>query len=173
MKLICFNKLVFLFALIFGVFIFELNIGFTQTASSNTKPENNNQYLAENNIIANETNDLEITSAVFIKNDNSSAIDPQEEIIRRKAMTMIMDTSKSSNPLTNIQSASTFFLIEQKQKDRNKSKLEMQSYNQKNDKKIKENFQRFQKKRYQQVSYTGKHYDYTSYNQNFQGNRSR
>ena len=157
----------------FCLCIFQLNIGFSQTTSTNIQEEKSNQEAAKDNTLTNETNDPNTENAVVIKTDNSSTIDPKEEIIRRKAMTMIMNSSKSSNPLTSTQSASSFILIEQKQKDRKKSKLEMQSHNHRNNKKIKENFQRFQKKRYQQLDYTGKHYDYTSYIQNFQANSSR
>ena len=170
-----FNRLAFVFAIMFSLCIFQLNIGFAQTASTNTEEDKNNQDAAENNTLTNETKDPKIENVVMIKTDNSSSIeiDPQEEKIRRKAMTMIMNISKTSNPLTSTQSASSYFMIELKQKDRNKSKREMQSYHQSNNKKINVNFQRFQKKRYQQVNYTGKHYDYTSYIQNFQANSSR
>jgi hypothetical protein len=157
----------------FCLCIFQLNIGFSQTASTYIQEEKSNQDPAKDKTLNNETNDPKTEIAVVIKTDNSSTIDPEEEIIRRKAMTMIMNSSKSSNPLTSTQSDSRFFLNEQKLKDRKKGKREMQSYNQSNNKKINENFQRFQKKRYQEVNYTGKHYDYTSYIQNFQANKSR
>ena len=170
-----FNRLAFVFALMSCLFILHLNIGFAQTASTDTEEEKNNKDATENNTLTNETMDPKTEKVVMIKTDNSSSIyiDPQVEKIRRKAMTMIMNISKSSNPLTSAQSASSYFLIEQKQKDRQKGKREMQSYHQSNNKKINENFQRFQKKRYQQINYTGKHYDYTSYIQNFQANSGR
>ena len=170
-----FNRLAFVFALMFCLCIFQLNIGFAQTASTNTEEEKNNKDAAENNTLTNETKDTKTEIIVMIKNDNSLSIDidPQVEKIRRKAMTMIIDISKTSNPLTSTQSASSYFLIEQKQKDSKKGNREMQSYLQSKNKKINENFQRFQKKRYQQLDYTGKHYDYTSYIQNFQANSSR
>ena len=162
-----------MFVLKFCLCIFQLNIGFAQTASTIIKEEKSNQDPAKDNTLTNETIEPKTEIAVVMKTDNSSTIDPKEEIIRRKAMTMILNSSKSSNPLTITESDSTFFLNEQKLKDRKKSKLEMQSYNLRNNKKIKENFQSFQKKRYQQIDYTGKHYDYTSYIQNFQANSSR
>ena len=170
-----FNRLSFVFALMICLFIFQLNIGFAQTVSTKTEDGKNNKDAAENNTLTNETKDPKTEKVVMFKTDNSSTIDidPQVEKIRRKAMTMIMNISQSSNPLTSTQSASNYFLIEQKQKDRKNGKREMQSYNKSNNKKINENFQRFQKKRYQQVNYTGKHYDYTSYIQNFQANSSR
>ena len=170
-----FKRLAFVYVLMFCLCIFQLNIGFAQTASTNTEEENNNNDAAENNTLTNETKDPKTEKVVMIKTDNSSSIyiDPQVEKIRRKAMTLIINISKSSNPLKSTQSASSYFLIEQKQKDRKKGNRVMQSYHQSKNKKIKENIQRFQKKRYQQVNYTGKHYDYTSYIQNFQANSSR
>ena len=170
-----FNRLSFVFALMLCLFIFQLNIGFAQTASTNTEEEKNNKDAAENNTLTNETKDPKTERVVIFKTDNSSTIniDPQVEKIRRKAMTMIIDISKTSNPLTSTQSASSYFLIEQKQKDRKKGKREMHSYHKSKNKKTNDNFQLFQKKRYQQVNYTGKHYDYTSYIQNFQANNSR
>ena len=170
-----FNRLAFVFTLMFCLCILQLNIGFAQNASTNTEEEKNNKDAAENNTLTKKAKDPKTKKVVMIKTDNSSSIDidPQVEKIRRKAMTMIMNISKSSNPLISAQSASRYFLIEQKQKDRKKGKREIQSYHQSNNKKINDNFQRFQKKRYQQVDYTGKHYDYTSYIQNFQANSSR
>ena len=169
------NRHTFVFALMFCLFILQLNIGFAQTASTNTEEEKNNKDAAEYDTLTKENKDPKTEKIVMIKTDNSSSIDidPQVEKIRRKAMNMIMNISKSSNPLTSTLSASSYFLIGQKQKDRKKGKREMQSYHKSMNKKINENFQRFQKKRYQQVNYTGKHYDYTSYIQNFQSNSSR
>ena len=159
----------------FCLCILQLNIGFAQNASTNTEEEKNNKDAAENNTLTNETKDPKTEKIVMFKTDKSSTIDidPQVEKIRRKAMTMIINISQSSNPLTSTHSASSYFLIKQKQKDRKKGKRELQSYHKSNNKKINDNFQLFQKKRYQQVNYTGKHYDYTSYIQNFQANSSR
>ena len=162
-----------MFLLMFCLCIFQLNIGFTQTESTNTEEEKNNQDPAENNTITNKNKDQNTEIAAVMKADNSSSIDPEEEKIRRKAMAMILNISKANNPLTNKQSASIFNLNEQKQKDRKKGKREMQSYNQRNDKEINVFFQRFQKRRYQSANYSGKHDDYTSYIQNFQANSSR
>ena len=168
-----FNRLAFVFLLMFCLCIFQLNIGFTQTESTNTEEEKNNQDTAEKNTITNEAKNQKPEITAVIKTDNSSSVDPQEEKIRRKAMAMILNISKANNPLTNKQSASIFNLNEQKQKDRKKGKREMQSYNQRNDKEINVFFQRFQKRRYKSVNYSGKHDDYTSYIQNFQANSSR
>ena len=159
----------------FCLFILQLNIGFAQTASTNTEEEKNNKDAAENNTLNKINKEQKTENVVMFKTDNSSTIDidPQVEKIRRKAMTMIIDISKTSTPMTSTLSASSYFLIEQKQKDRKKGKREMQSYHKSNNKKINDIFQRFQNKRYQQANYTGKHYDYTSYIQNFQANSSR
>ena len=153
--------------------IFQLKIGFSQTELTNIEEEKNNQDTAENSTKTNDIKDNNAVMAAVMKADNSSSVDPQEEKIRRKAMAMILNISKANNPLTNKQSASIFNLNEQKQKDRKKGKREMQSYNQRNDKEINVFFQRFQKRRYQSVNYSGKHDDYTSYIQNFQANSSR
>ena len=168
-----FNKLTFALLLMFCLCIFQLNLGFAQTETTNTEEEKNNQDPAENNSLTNETKDQKNERVLVITADNESIIDPQEEIIRRKAMAMILNISKANNPLTKTQAASSFNLNEQKQKDRKKGKRELAAYNQRNDKKINDFFQRFQKRRYQSVNYSGKHYDYTSYIQNFQANSSR
>ena len=168
-----FNRLAFVFLLMFCLCIFQLNIGFTQTESTNIEEEKNNQDPAENNTITNENKDQNTEIAAVMKADNSSSIDPEEEKIRRKAMAMILNISKANNPLTNTLSASIFNLNEQKLKDRKKGKREMQSYNQRNNKQINDFFQRFKKRRYQSASYSGKHDDYTSYIQKFQANSSR
>ncbi len=58
--------------------IFQLNIGFTQTESTNTEEEKNNQDPAENNTITNENKDQNTEIAAVMKADNSSSIDPEE-----------------------------------------------------------------------------------------------
>ncbi|MEC9011775.1 MAG: hypothetical protein VYA87_04955 [SAR324 cluster bacterium] len=168
-----FNILAYAFSLMLCINIFQLKIGFSQTELTNTEEEKNNQDTAENSTKTNDNKDNNAVMAAVMKADNSSSVDPQEEKIRRKAMAMILNISKANNPLTNKQSASIFNLNEQKQKDRKKGKREMQSYNQRNDKEINVFFQRFQKRRYQSVNYSGKHDDYTGYIQNFQANSSR
>ena len=80
-------------------------------------------------------------------------------------MTMMLDMSKSSNPLTKRMSASKFF--------RAKHKKEMQVYNERNNKKFNEYFKRLQQKRSPSANYRGRHFDYTSYNQNIQVAASR
>ncbi len=91
----------------------------------------------------------------------------------RNAMTMMLEKSISSNPLTKIMSSSKFYLKEQKQEDRKKNKKEMQVYNERNNKKFNEYFKRLQQKRSHSANYSGSHFDYTSYNQNIQEAASR
>jgi len=86
---------------------------------------------------------------------------------------MMLEKSKSSNPLINKLSASKFYLKEQKQKDRKMHKKKMQVYNERNNKKFNEYFKRLQQKRSHSANYSGRHFDYTSYNQNIQVAASR
>ena len=75
--------------------------------------------------------------------------------------------------LVKSQPVSTFVLDELKQRMREKHKQEMKQFNYKRNQKLSAIFERFQKIRYQPVIYSGKHYDYTSYNQYFQTAQSR
>ena len=75
--------------------------------------------------------------------------------------------------LVKSQPVSTFVLDELKQKVREKHKQEMKQFNYRRNQKLSAIFERFQKIRYQPVIYSGKHYDYTSYNQYFQAAQSR
>ena len=75
--------------------------------------------------------------------------------------------------LVKSQPVSTFALNELKQRMREKHKQEMKQFNYKRNQKLSAIFERFQKIRYQPVIYSGKHYDYTSYNQYFQAAQSR
>jgi len=103
----------------------------------------------------------------------TGTISPEDSEKTRKAMTMMLEKSKSSNPLTKMMSSSKFYLKEQKQKDREKHKREIQVYNERNNKKFNEYFKRLQQKRSHSANYTGRHFDYTSYNQNIQVAASR
>jgi len=98
----------------------------------------------------------------------TGTISPEDSEKTRKAMTMMLEKSKSNNPLTKMMSSSKFFLKEQKQKDREKHKREIQVYNERNNKKFNEYFKRLQQKRSHSANYSGRHFDYTSYNQNIQ-----
>jgi len=100
-------------------------------------------------------------------------ISPEDSEKTRKAMTMMLEKSISSNPLTKMLSSSKFYLKEQKQKDREKHKREIQVYNERNNKKFNEYFKRLQQKRSHSANYSGRHFDYTSYNQNIQVAASR
>jgi len=103
----------------------------------------------------------------------TGTISPEDSEKTRKAMTMMLEKSKSSNPLTKKMSSSKFYLKEQKQKDREKHKREIQVYNERNNKKFNEYFKRLQQKRSHSANYSGRHFDYTSYNQNIQVATSR
>jgi len=103
----------------------------------------------------------------------TGTISPEDSEKTRKAMTMMLEKSKSSNPLTKMMSSSKFYLKEQKQKDREKHKREIQVYNKRNNKKFNEYFKRLQQKRSHSANYSGRHFDYTSYNQNIQVAASR
>ena len=81
--------------------------------------------------------------------------------------------SQKIQELVKSQPVSTFTLNELKQKMREKHKQEMKQFNYKRNQKLRAIFERFQKIRYQPVVYSGKHYDYTSYNQYFQAVQSR
>ena len=103
----------------------------------------------------------------------TGTISPEDSNKTRKAMTMMLEKSKSSNPLTKKMSSSKFYLKEQKQKDREKHKREMQVYNERNNKTFNEYFKRLQQKRSHSANYRGRHFDYASYNQNIQVAASR
>ena len=81
--------------------------------------------------------------------------------------------SQKIQELVKSQPVSTFVLDKLKQKVREKHKQEMKQFNYKRNQKLSAIFERFQKIRYQPVIYSGKHYDYTSYNQYFQAAQSR
>jgi hypothetical protein len=103
----------------------------------------------------------------------TGTISPENSEKTRKAMTMMLEKSISSNPLTKMVSSSKFYLKEQKQKDREKHKKEIQVYNQRNNKKFNEYFKSLQQKRSHSANSSGRHFDYTSYNQNIQVAASR
>jgi len=103
----------------------------------------------------------------------TGTISPEDSNKSRKAMTMMLEKSISSNPLTKIMSSSKFYLKEQKQKDQEKHKREIQVYNERNNKKFNEYFKRLQQKQSHSANYSGRHFDYTRYNQNIQVAASR
>ena len=81
--------------------------------------------------------------------------------------------SQKIQELVKSQPVSTFVLDKLKQKVREQHKQEMRQFNYKRNQKLSAIFKRFQKIRYQPVIYSGKHYDYTSYNQYFQAAQNR
>ncbi len=54
-----------------------------------------------------------------------------------------------------------------------RKKIKMMQFNYERNQKLSAIFKLYQKIRYQPVIYSGKHYDYTSYNQYFQAAQSR
>ena len=175
------------FAVVFfgWVFVNYINFGFAQTENTTVEgnSKNNNvrkinvqkpQPEAKYHIVYHTKNlvPLPFNNPRF-KPVYTGTISPEDSEKTRKAMTMILGKSKSSNPLTKMLSSSKFYLKEQKQKDRKKHKREIQVYNERNNKKFNEYFKRLQQKRSHSANYSGRHFDYTSYNQNIQVAASR
>ena len=159
------------------VFVNYINFGFAQTENTtvegNSKNDNVSKIIvqkpqteAKYHIVYHTKNmvPLPFNNPRF-KPVYTGTISPEESNKTRKAMTMMLEMSKSSNPLTKRMSASTFF--------RAKHKREMQVYNKRNNKKFNEYFKRLQQKRTPSAKYSGRHFDYTSYNQNIQVAASR
>ena len=175
------------FAVVFfgWVFVNYINFGFAQTKNTTVEgnSKNNNvrkinvqkpQPEAKYHIVYHTKNlvPLPFNNPRF-KPVYTGTISPEDSEKTRKAMTMMLEKSKSSNPLTKMVSSSKFYLKEQKQKDREKHKREIQVYNERNNKKFNEYFKRLQQKRSHSANYSGRHFDYTSYNQNIQVAASR
>jgi len=175
------------FAVVFfgWVFVNYINFGFAQTKNTTVEgnSKNNNvrkinvqkpQPEAKYHIVYHTKNlvPLPFNNPKF-KPVYTGTISPEDSEKTRKAMTMMLEKSKSSNPLTKMMSSSKFYLKEQKQKDREKHKREIQVYNERNNKKFNEYFKRLQQKRSHSANYSGRHFDYTSYNQNIQVAASR
>ena len=175
------------FAVVFfgWVFVNYINFGFAQTKNTTVEgnSKNNNvrkinvqkpQPEAKYHIVYHTKNlvPLPFNNPRF-KPVYTGTISPEDSNNSRKAMTMMLEKSISSNPLTKMMSSSKFYLKEQKQKDREKHKREIQVYNERNNKKFNEYFKRLQQKRSHSANYSGRHFDYTSYNQNIQVAASR
>jgi len=175
------------FAVVFfgWVFVNYINFGFAQTENTTVEgnSKNNNvrkinvqkpQPEAKYHIVYHTKNlvPLPFNNPRF-KPVYTGTISPEDSEKTRKAMTMMLEKSKSNNPLTKMMSSSKFYLKEQKQNDREKHKREMQVYNERNNKKFNEYFKRLQQKRSHSANYSGRHFDYTSYNQNIQVAASR
>ena len=175
------------FAVVFfcWVFVNYINFGFAQTENKTVEGNSKNYNVRKINIqkpqpeakfsIVYHTKNL--VPLPFInprfKPVYTGTISPEDSNKSREAMTIMLETSKSSNPLTKKMSSSKFYLKEQKQKDREKHKREMQVYNERNNKTFNEYFKRLQQKRSHSANYSGRHFDYTSYNQNIQVAASR
>ena len=171
---------------IFGwVLVNCINLGFAQTEDTTVEgiSKNNNvrkinvqkpQPEAKYHIVYHTKNliPLPFNNPRF-KPVYTGTISPEDSENTRKAMTIMLEKSISSNPLTKMMSSSKFYLKEQKQKDRKKHKREMQVYNERNNKTFNEYFKRLQQKRSHSANYSGRHFDYTSYNQNIQVAASR
>ena len=175
------------FAVVFfgWVFVNYINFGFAQTENTTVEgnSKNNNvrkinvqkpQPEAKYHIVYHTKNlvPLPFNNPRF-KPVYTGTISPEDSEKTRKAMTMMLEKSISSNPLTKMLSSSKFYLKEQKQKDRKKHKREIQVYNERNNKKFNEYYKRLQQKRSHSANYSGRHFDYTSYNQNIQVAASR
>ena len=175
------------FAVVFfgWVFVNYINFGFAQTENTTVEGNSKNNNIRKINVqkpqpeakyhIVYHTKNLvplPFNNPKF-KPVYTGTISPEDSEKTRKAMTMMLEKSISSNPLTKMMSSSKFYLKEQKQKDREKHKREMQVYNERNNKKFNEYFKRLQQKRSHSANYSGRHFDYTSYNQNIQVAASR
>ena len=175
------------FAVVFfgWVFVNYINFGFAQTENTTVEGNSKNNNVRKINVqkphpeakyhIVYHTKNLAplpFNNPRF-KPVYTGIISPEDSNKTRKAMTMMLEKSKSSNPLTKKMSSSKFYLKEQKQKDREKHNREMQVYNERNNKKFNEYFKRLQQKRSPSANYSGRHFDYTSYNQNIQVAASR
>jgi len=175
------------FAVVFfgWVFVNYINFGFAQTENTTVEGNSKNNTVRKINVqkpqpeakyhIVYHTKNLvplPFNNPRF-KPVYTGTISPEDSKKTRKAMTMILGKSKSSNPLTKMLSSSKFYLKEQKQKDRKKHKREIQVYNERNNKKFNEYYKRLQQKRSHSANYSGRHFDYTSYNQNIQVAASR
>ena len=110
---------------------------------------------------------------VVLKPDNFKITDSAQENIGREAMAMIMDITKSNILYEKNKSSSNLALEEQKIKDREKHKKEMKEYNERYNNKYLANFKRFQKMRNQHAGYSGVHFDYSDYLQQFLASTSR
>ena len=175
------------FAVVFfgWVFVNYINFGFAQTKNTTVEGNSKNNNIRKINVqkpqpeakyhIVYHTKNLvplPFNNTRF-KPVYTGTISPEDSEKTRKAMTMMLEKSISSNPLTKMMSSSKFYLKEQKQKDREKHKREIQVYNARNNKKFNEYFKRLQQKRSNSANYSGRHFDYTSYNQNIQVAASR
>ncbi len=128
------------FAVVFfgWVFVNYINFGFAQTKNTTVEgnSKNNNvrkinvqkpQPEAKYHIVYHTKNLVPLPfNNPRYKPVYTGTISPEDSEKTRKAMTMMLEKSISSNPLTKMMSSSKFYLKEQKQKDREKHKREIQ-----------------------------------------------
>ena len=110
---------------------------------------------------------------MFIMGMHNYGLAQTEDASSEEKIDSIRLVGQKIQELVKSQPVSTFVLDELKQKIREKHKQEMKQFNYRRNQKLSAIFERFQKIRYQPVIYSGKHYDYTSYNQYFQAAQSR
>ncbi|MBC8260080.1 MAG: hypothetical protein H8E38_13780 [SAR324 cluster bacterium] len=174
----------FTLALFFCVITGSFEIVFAQEISSSEDAALNNPAPELEGIKTGSEADNKPTPAtgtrVSLPNDTFASnlafpgnVSPEEAKSMRKAMTLITQISQNSNPATKQQSASELYFHEQKKKARKKHEQEMKIFNARNKKLILANFNRFQKLRQQSANSSGRHYDFTAYNQNFQSRANR
>ena len=96
-----------------------------------------------------------------------------QENIGREAMAMITEITKSNILYEKNKSSSNLAFEEQKFKDREKHNKEMKEYNERYNKKYLASYKRLQKMRGQHAGYSGVHFDYSDYLQQFLASTSR
>ena len=119
------------------VFVNYINFGFAQTENTTVEGNSKNNNVRKINVqkpqpeakyhIVYHTKNL--VPLPFInprfKPVYTGTISPEDSNKTRKAMTMMLEKSISSKPLTKLMTSSKFYLKIQKQKDREKKKIEI------------------------------------------------
>ena len=99
--------------------------------------------------------------------------DSDQENIGREAMAMITEITKSNILYEKNKSSANLAFAEQKFNDREKQNKEMKEYNERYNKKYLASYKRLQKMRGQHAGYSGVHFDYSDYLQQFLASTSR
>ena len=110
---------------------------------------------------------------LVLKPDNAGITDSAQENISREAMAMITEITKSNILYEKNKSSANLAFAEQKFNDREKQNKKMKEYNERYNNKYLANFKRFQKMRNQHAGYSGVHFDYSAYLQQFLASNSR
>ena len=118
-------------------------------------------------------NDSNSEKPIVIKPLNTGYTDSDQENVGREAMAMIMEITKSNILYAKNKSSANLAFEEQKSDDREKHNKEMKEYNERYNKKYLASFKRFQKMRGKHAGYSGVHYDYSDYLQQFLASTSR